>query len=64
MTNNKNENKGSILSSVGGLFIIIGIVAMTVKASNFIIFPCLIIGIIITAYGIISMGKSKKTNDK
>ena len=64
MTNNKKENKGSILTSVGGLFTMIGIVSMTMKSSNFVIFPCLIIGIMITAYGIISMGKSKKTNDE
>ena len=64
MTNNKKENKGSILSSIGGLFIIIGIVSMTMESANFIIFPCLIIGIMITAYGIISMGKSKKTNEE
>ena len=64
MTNNKIENKGSILTSVGGLFTMIGIVSMTMKSSNFVIFPYLIIGIMITAYGIISMGKSKKTNDE
>ena len=63
MTNNKNENKGSLISSVGGLFIIIGIVSMTMKSSNLIIFSCLIIGIILAAYGIIVMGKSKKSND-
>jgi len=64
MTNNKKENKGNILISAGSLFIIIGIVAMAMKSSNFIILPCLIIGIMITAYGIISTGKSKKINDK
>ena len=63
MTNNKNENKGSLISSVGGLFIIIGIVSMTMKSSNLIIFSCLIIGIILAAYGVIAMGKSKKSND-
>ena len=64
MTNNKNENKGSIISSIGGLLIIIGIISMTMKSSNLIIFSCLIIGIILTAYGIIAMAKAKKTNDK
>lgn len=64
MANNKNESKGSILSSVGGLFVIIGIVAMTMKSSNFIIFPSLIIGIILAAYGVVTMSKPNKTNDK
>jgi hypothetical protein len=54
------ENKGIIVSSIGGILVIIGIVAISMESSILIIFPCIIFGVSLAIRGIITMGKSKK----
>ena len=53
----KKENKGSLISSIGGLFTIIGITLLAMKSSAILYLSCTIIGLILAAYGVFLMLK-------
>ena len=54
----KKENKGSLISSVGGLFTIIGMTLLAMKSSAILYLSCTIIGVILAAYGVFIMLKA------
>ncbi|NAS29919.1 hypothetical protein GTQ40_02945 [Flavobacteriaceae bacterium R38] len=54
----KKENKGSIISSIGGLFTTIGMVLLAMKSSAILYLSCTIIGVILAAYGVFIMLKA------
>jgi hypothetical protein len=56
----ENCNKGYIITNIGGLFVIIGIVLMTMESASIFIFSFLIIGIVLSVYGMFSSSKVKK----
>ena len=51
----KKENKGSLISSIGGLFTIIGMTLLAIKSSIIIYLSFTIIGLILTGYGVFVM---------
>jgi|TARA_B110000967_G_scaffold159060_1_gene164601 hypothetical protein len=53
----KKENNGSLFSSIGGLFTIIGITLLAMKSSAILYLSCTIIGLILAAYGVFLMLK-------
>jgi hypothetical protein len=56
--NKKKENKGSLISSIGGLFAIIGMTLFALKTSAILYLSCTIIGLILAAYGVFMMLKA------
>jgi hypothetical protein len=54
----KKENKGSLISSIGGLFTIIGMTFLAMKTSVILYLSCTIIGVILAAYGVFIMLKA------
>jgi hypothetical protein len=55
--NKKKENSGSLISSIGGLFTIIGMTLLAMKSSAILYLSCTIIGLILAAYGVFLMLK-------
>ena len=55
--NKKKENNGSLISSIGGLFTIIGMTLLAMKTSAILYLSCTIIGLILAAYGVFLMLK-------
>jgi hypothetical protein len=55
--NKKKENNGSLISSIGGLFTIIGMTLLAMKTSEILYLSCTIIGLILAAYGVFLMLK-------
>ncbi|MFT4644842.1 MAG: hypothetical protein ACI9H1_001675 [Polaribacter sp.] len=53
----KKENSGSLISSIGGLFTIIGMTLLAMKSSAILYLSCTIIGLILAAYGVFLMLK-------
>ena len=53
----KKENNGSLFSSIGGLFTIIGITLLAMKSSAILYLSCTIIGLILAGYGVFLMLK-------
>ena len=53
----KKENNGSLFSSIGGLFTIIGITLLAMKSSAILYLSCTIIGLILATYGVFLMLK-------
>ena len=53
----KKENNGSLISSIGGLFTIIGMTLLAMKSSAILYLSCTIIGLILAAYGVFLMLK-------
>ena len=53
----KKENNGSLFSSIGGLFTIIGITLLAMKSSAILYLSFTIIGLILAAYGVFLMLK-------
>ena len=53
----KKENKGSLISSIGGFFTIIGMTLLAMKSSAILYLSCTIIGLILAAYGVFLMLK-------
>ena len=53
----KKENNGSLFSSIGGLFTIIGMTLLAMKSSAILYLSCTIIGLILAAYGVFLMLK-------
>jgi len=53
----KKENNGSLISSIGGLFTIIGMTLLAMKSSAILYLFCVIIGLILAAYGVFLMLK-------
>ena len=65
--NKKKENNGSLISSIGGLFTIIGMTLLAMKSSAILYLSCAIVGVILAAYGvfvILRAGQLKKDNEK
>jgi hypothetical protein len=59
----KKENKGSLISSIGGCFTIIGMTLLAIKSSAILYLSFTIIGVILAAYGvfiILKAGQLKK----
>lgn len=59
----KKENKGSLISSIGGLFTIIGMTLLAIKSSATLYISFATIGVILAAYGvfvILKAGQLKK----
>jgi hypothetical protein len=59
----KKENKGSLISSIGGFFTIIGMTLLAMKSSAILYLSFTIIGVILAAYGvfiILKAGQLKK----
>jgi hypothetical protein len=59
----KKENKGSLISSIGGFFTIIGMTLLVIKSSAILYLSFTIIGVILAAYGvfiILKAGQLKK----
>ncbi|TVZ56232.1 hypothetical protein OD91_1512 [Lutibacter sp. Hel_I_33_5] len=54
----KKENRGSLISSIGGLFTIIGMTLLAMKSSVILYLSCTIIGVILAAYGVFVMLKA------
>jgi hypothetical protein len=54
---NNSKKSTPLTTSLGGLLIFIGIVALALKSSYLIVFPSLIVGILITAYALVSNRK-------
>ncbi len=61
--NKKKENKGSILSGIGGLFTIAGIVLMVLKGSAMGYLTVIIIGVFLAAYGFMLTAKAGKKEE-
>ena len=59
MDKNK-ENKGSLISSVGGLFTIIGMTLLTMESSAIWYLSFTILGVVFAAYGVFVMFKAGK----
>ena len=55
----KKENNGSLISSIGGLFTIIGMTLLAMKSSAILYLSCTIIGLILAAYGVFLMLKKQ-----
>jgi hypothetical protein len=55
--NKKKENRGSLMSSIGGLFTIIGMTLLAMKSPAILYLSCTIIGLILAAYGVFLMLK-------
>jgi hypothetical protein len=53
----KKANKGSLISSIGGFFTIIGMTLLAMKTSAILYLSCTIIGLILAAYGVFLMLK-------
>jgi hypothetical protein len=53
----KKENNGSLISSIGVLFTIIGMTLLAIKTSAILYLSCTIIGLILAAYGVFLMLK-------
>ncbi|WP_339341498.1 hypothetical protein [uncultured Polaribacter sp.] len=53
----KKENNGSLISSIGVLFTIIGMTLLAMKTSAILYLSCTIIGLILAAYGVFLMLK-------
>ena len=53
----KKENSGSLISSIGGLFTIIGMTLLAIKTSAILYLSCTIIGSIMATYGVFLMLK-------
>ena len=53
----KKENSASLISSIGGLFTIIGMTLLAMKSSAILYLSCTIIGLILAAYGVFLMLK-------
>ena len=53
----KKENNGSLISSIGVLFTIIGMTLLAMKSSAILYLSCTIIGLILAAYGVFLMLK-------
>jgi hypothetical protein len=53
----KKENNGSLISSIGGLFTIIGMTLLAMKTSEILYLSFTIIGLILAAYGVFLMLK-------
>ena len=49
---NKKENKESLISSIGGLFTVIGMTLFALKTSAILYLSFTIIGLILAAYGV------------
>ncbi len=63
----KKENKGSLISSIGGLFTIIGLTFLTLDYPSIYSLSCTTIGVVLAAYGVFVMfnaGKVKKDEDQ
>jgi hypothetical protein len=54
----KKANKGSLISSIGGLFTIIGMTLLAMKTSVILYLSCTIIGVILAACGVFIMLKA------
>ncbi|QCX39557.1 hypothetical protein FF125_14320 [Aureibaculum algae] len=54
----KKENKGSLISSIGGLFTIIGMTLLTLKSSAIFYLSFTILGVVLAAYGVFVMLKA------
>lgn len=61
--NKKRENKGSFISSVGGLFTIIGMTLLTIQSSAIWYLSFTVLGVIITAYGVFVMFKAGRIDN-
>ena len=53
----KKENKGSLISSIGVLFTIIGMTLLAIKSSAILYISFATIGMILTGYGVFVMIK-------
>ena len=53
----KKENNGSLISSIGVLFTIIGMTLLAMKTSAILYLSCTIIDLILAAYGVFLMLK-------
>ena len=65
--NKKKENNGSFISSIGGLFTIIGMTLLAMKSSAILYLSCAIVGVILAAYGVFVILRArqlKKDNEK
>jgi len=60
MADKQHEYKGSLISSIGGLFTIAGLSCMTMGSSEIIYLSFMVIGVVLTFYGVFLMLKSKK----
>lgn len=59
----KKENKGSLISSIGVFFTIIGMTLLAIKSSAILYLSFTIVGVILAAYGllvILKAGQLKK----
>ena len=54
----KKENNGSLISSIGGLFTVIGMTLFALKTLVILYLPCTIIGLILATYGVFIMLKA------
>jgi hypothetical protein len=54
----KKENRGSLISSIGVLFTIIGMTLLVMKSSALLYLSCTIIGVILAASGVVVMLKA------
>ena len=53
----KKENKGSLISSIGVLFTVIGMTLLAIKSSAILYISFATIGMILTGYGVFVMIK-------
>ena len=60
----KKENKGSLISSIGGLFAIIGMTLLAMKTSVILYLSFTIMGVILAAYGVFIMLKAGELKNK
>ncbi|WP_233900509.1 hypothetical protein [Tenacibaculum piscium] len=51
----KKENKGTLISSIGGLFTIIGMILLVMKNPVTLYLSCAIIGLFLASYGVFLM---------
>ena len=56
--NKKKENNGSLISSIGVLFTIIGMTLLAIKSSAILYLSFTIVGVILAAYGVLVILKA------
>tara|TARA_B110001450_G_C17630223_1_gene484881 strand:+ start:593 stop:781 length:189 start_codon:yes stop_codon:yes gene_type:complete len=54
----KKENKGSLISSIGVFFTIIGMTLLAIKSSAILYLSFTIVGVILAAYGVLVILKA------
>ena len=60
----KKENKGSLISSIGGFFTIIGMTLLVIKSSAILYLSFTIIGVILATYGVFVILKARQFKKK